>query len=205
MPEPWNHNIHYTQWVLGQVPKPCYVALDVGCGDGFLAAKLADVCTRVIALEKSPEMILRARNRVAGLPNVQIVEGDFLEYPLEPESFDLVTSVAALHHMPLERAIARVVSCLRPGGVFTVVGLARNAAPGAWGWSPVDYVWAVIGVAFDRFQRVRVKPWDSGAPVRDPDLTYSEIKNRIRPALPGVVFTRRLLFRYTLSWRKPGR
>jgi hypothetical protein len=41
------------------------------------------------------------------------------------------------------------------------------------------------------------------APIRDPDETLAEIGRTIRGGLPDAVLTRRLLFRYSLLWRKP--
>jgi hypothetical protein len=37
----WNHNLHYQPVILNAVPPGCQTALDVGCGDGLLAARLA--------------------------------------------------------------------------------------------------------------------------------------------------------------------
>jgi len=37
----WNHNVHYQPVILNAVPPGCRTALDVGCGDGLLAARLA--------------------------------------------------------------------------------------------------------------------------------------------------------------------
>jgi 2-polyprenyl-3-methyl-5-hydroxy-6-metoxy-1,4-benzoquinol methylase len=38
--EPWNVNIHYDATLAGCVPATARSVLDVGCGDGFLAARL---------------------------------------------------------------------------------------------------------------------------------------------------------------------
>ena len=34
----WNHNVHYQPVILRAVPPGCGAALEVGCGDGLLAA-----------------------------------------------------------------------------------------------------------------------------------------------------------------------
>lgn len=41
MDEPWNANIHYDRRLDACVPETARSVLDVGCGDGFLAARLA--------------------------------------------------------------------------------------------------------------------------------------------------------------------
>ena len=57
---------------------------------------------------------------------VEYVNGDFLTYDLRPESFDVIVSVAALHHMNPAAALSRMRQLLRPGGTLAVVGLARS-------------------------------------------------------------------------------
>jgi hypothetical protein len=37
----WNHNVHYQPVILRAVPPGCGAALEVGCGDGLLASRLA--------------------------------------------------------------------------------------------------------------------------------------------------------------------
>ncbi len=69
--------------------------------------------------------------RVAG--DVKYVEGDALAHEFESASFDLITAVASLDHMPADRTLIHLRSLLRPGGVV-VIGLARSS-PGDW---PLD-------------------------------------------------------------------
>ena len=42
----WNHNVHYQPVILKAVPADCGAALEVGCGDGLLARRLAERCRR---------------------------------------------------------------------------------------------------------------------------------------------------------------
>ncbi|MDX2682616.1 class I SAM-dependent methyltransferase [Streptomyces sp. NY05-11A] len=52
--------------------------MDVGCGDGLLARKLAGRAKHVTGIDMSPDMIARARAFAAGDPRLTFVEGDFL-------------------------------------------------------------------------------------------------------------------------------
>ncbi len=54
----WNHNIHFHNYLLSQVPKKNNRVLDVGCGSGLLAWKIAKISDRVDAID-SDEMILK--------------------------------------------------------------------------------------------------------------------------------------------------
>ncbi|MET8245641.1 class I SAM-dependent methyltransferase [Streptomyces sp. NPDC005202] len=94
----WNHNVHYHPVVLAAVPDGCRTALDVGCGDGLPARKLAARADAVTAVDRSPEMIRLARRCVHG--NVTFLEADFLDDPRLPDGgYDFVSAVAVVHHM----------------------------------------------------------------------------------------------------------
>lgn len=204
MAEPWNHNLHYHPLLLERMPVPCDEALDVGCGDGILTVKLAERATHVTGIDRSHEMIAKAVQRVANLRNVTLVEDDLLAGSLPENRFDFIVAVAVIHHMALDRAVGQMVQQLRPGGTLAILGLARNGAPGAWGPSPRDYLWIPPALLFNWFQRIRFCSWDPGAPIVEPEMTYAEITQQASVLLPAAELTRRLLFRYTLFWRKPG-
>lgn len=107
------------RFILDQCP-PCR-ALDVGCGTGVLASRLADAGYTMTGVDPSPGMltILRART-----PAVVAVEGSGAALPFDADAFDLVLSVATFHHIadPAEvrRALAEMVRVTRPGGRILV-------------------------------------------------------------------------------------
>lgn len=92
--------------------------LDVGCGDGVLATRLAQDGARVTGLDASPDMIAAARRqtKAAGV-EVDLVEGNAGDLPFPARHFDCVVSVATLcfvdHPRPTIREMVRV---LKPGG-----------------------------------------------------------------------------------------
>src|SRR5439155_16882770 len=95
----YNHNKHYTDLLLRQVPSGCRNALDVGCGDGGFARHLADqFSVPVTGIDRDRAMIERARAE-AGDRLIRFAEADFLRYPFD-EQFDFITATASLHHMP---------------------------------------------------------------------------------------------------------
>lgn len=194
----WNHNVHYHPLVLAAVPTGCRRALDVGCGDGRLARELAAVVPEVTAIDLHLPSLETAR-ATAG-PEVDYVHGDVLTHPFPRESFDLVTSIAALHHLDMAAGLERLSELLRPGGVLVVVGLARSRP-----WRPPDLVQAVAGVVSDRWHRRRRGYWEHGAPqVWPPPETYASARRTARRVLPGVRYRRHALFRYSLTWTRPS-
>ncbi len=59
----WSHNARYERWLVRQVPRGTGRVLDVGCGAGRLACALAERAGHVDALDLSPVMVQRARQR----------------------------------------------------------------------------------------------------------------------------------------------
>jgi SAM-dependent methyltransferase len=87
--------------------------LDLGCGDGVLAAKMAAMGACVTGIDSSPDQVAAARAR--GI-DARVMDGERLEFA---EAFDAVFSNAALHWMPRpDRVLAGVWRALRPGGRF---------------------------------------------------------------------------------------
>jgi SAM-dependent methyltransferase len=121
----WNHNVHYQPVILGEVPPGCESAIDVGCGDGVLAARGA----AVTGIDLDERMIGLARSRV---PDATFLAGDFLTYPFRDDSFGFACANTALHHMDFAAALAKLARILRPGGRLAVVGVAAHGSPADW-------------------------------------------------------------------------
>ncbi len=101
--------------------------LDVGCGDGALAADLARRGATVTGLDPDPTMIAAARNRVeAGGMQLRFVEGNAERLPFEDATFDCVVAVAMLCFVEhAERAVAEMARVLKPGGRLVIGELGR--------------------------------------------------------------------------------
>lgn len=191
----WNHNLRYHRWVLDAVPARCTRALDVGCGEGILTRQLRLRVPEVTGIDLDEPSLERARTHSA---DVGYVHGDFLTHDFEPASFDLVASVATLHHVDAEGALHRMRALLRPGGVLAVVGLAR---PG----SPADLALLTAGRAASLVARARRGYWEHSAPlVWPPPESYRSMRRIASTTLPGAQLRRRLYLRYSLLWRKPA-
>ena len=196
----WNHNVHYQPVILRAVPPRCGAALDVGCGDGMLACRLAERCTEVTGIDRDDRMIALARERAqaqAHPGHVTFVAADFLAYPLADASLDFVCANTSLHHMDFAAALTTMARVLRPGGRLAVIGLASDC-------SPADFVASAAGVPVNLVYRAVYHEGNSGAPIKDPDMTWGQVRATAKTLLPGVRYRRHLLWRYSLLWRKPG-
>jgi SAM-dependent methyltransferase len=205
----WDHNAYYHRLLLDQLPQPCHRVLDIGCGAGSFATRLAHRVEHVDAVDRSAAMIDMARQRTAD--NVNCVLADVLTDPLPADVYDAIFSISALHHMPLQEALLRFAALLRPGGVLAVVALPRRdlrrevhteiaAALGH----------RLLGAAFATARSVGGSDWfakddaHTAMPVvMDPPLTTREVARQAGAVLPGVQVRRLVFWRYLLRWEKP--
>ncbi|MEM2001675.1 MAG: class I SAM-dependent methyltransferase [Candidatus Methanomethylicaceae archaeon] len=116
--------------------------LDLGCGAGHHAMKLAQSGARVYAVDLSAGMVREARRRVkiTGLEDrVTVMEMSAEELGFADEFFDVVFGHSVLHHTDLASTRQQVYRVLRRGGkgVFVeplahnpVINLFRRLTPG---------------------------------------------------------------------------
>jgi SAM-dependent methyltransferase len=98
--------------------------LDVGCGTGDDLRALAELVGptgRVVGVERSAEMLARARERTRGLPvDVRLGDAQRLDFP--DSSFDGCRADRVFQHLPDPRqAMRELVRVARPGGRVAVV------------------------------------------------------------------------------------
>jgi SAM-dependent methyltransferase len=193
----WNHNVHYGLKLLRVVPPSAKFALDVGCGEGWLVRELSRAVDHVIGVDPDEESIANARS-YGPREGVDYVVGDFLTYPFHPASFDLIASVAALHHMDEQAALRRMVELLRPSGTLAVVGLGRSRLP-------ADLAWELAGAAATRVHKLTKSYWETPGPkVWPPPHSYGELRRMSGVVLPGRRFQRQAMWRYIITWSKPA-
>lgn len=108
--------------------------LDLGCGTGQLARRLADHDLEVVAVDLSPAMVARARAR-----GVTAIVADLDTLPFAAASFDGALAFNALLHTRRERlpaVYAAIRRVLAPRAVLTVVtwGGVTRQEPWAGDW-----------------------------------------------------------------------
>lgn len=191
----WNHNIHYHRLVLDAVGPGARTALDVGTGNGLLAADLHAVVPDVTAIDRDAGVLGSARGVD---PGVRWVQGDVMTHRFEPGSFDVVASVATVHHLPdLAGTLRRFADLTSPGGVVAVVGIGRISRPR-------DVLLHLAGAVQHRYLTSRNGYWEHSAPtVWPPPHTYTEVRRTARAVLPGVRWRQLPMWRYALVWTKP--
>ncbi|MFF3851198.1 methyltransferase domain-containing protein [Streptomyces sp. NPDC002328] len=117
---------HYKQRLIDLLDLgPGHTALDVGCGPGSDLSALAERVGEggtVIGVDRDPAMLARARERTAGLSQVEVREGDVHALPVDPGSVDRAKIDRVLMHVarPAE-ALAQVHLATRPGALVGLV------------------------------------------------------------------------------------
>jgi SAM-dependent methyltransferase len=208
---PWSHNDHFHAWILGNLPARRRTAVDVGCGTGVLAGKLATHFTYVTGIDRDEGMVAAATARVGHIPQVSIRRCSLAEFtPAAADGgADLITMVAVLHHLDLDDALARIPGLLAPGGRLLVVGLARPNSLADLAFDVVSGAANPVMGVMKHPRPVRLPERAEGGhpvmPMKDPGTTLAEITTAARARLPGSTVRRRLFFRYTLRWDKPQR
>jgi len=188
----WNHNTAYHPWLLDIAAQRAGDVLDVGCGDGLLAQRLAPVSRTVTAIDPDPSSVQRAGERLGSLSGVQVREVAFDTFDPGSQRFDLITFVASLHHMDTRDALVRARGMVNPGGTIAVVGLSANKTVRDWIWSALCLPAVRIG------SRRHSEVADIGVAVADPRESLDEIRRVAGDVLPGAEIRRALYYRYLL-------
>jgi SAM-dependent methyltransferase len=112
--------------------KPGEVAVDLGCGTGYLSRRLSPLVGprgRVMAVDIQPEMLDLLTNRMSriGITNVVPVLGSVQDPHLAPASVDLVVMVDVYHEFshPYEMTAA-LCRALKPGGRLVFVEFRKE-------------------------------------------------------------------------------
>lgn len=104
--------------------------LDFGGGTGLLALPLAKQAKSVILVDISEKMLEQARLKAEqqDIKNIQFLEQDLLEKPLEKE-FDLIVVCRVLHHMPdLNAALSLFHQHLKADGQLLLADFTKTEA-----------------------------------------------------------------------------
>jgi SAM-dependent methyltransferase len=208
----WDHNSYYHERLLRALPARCGRVLDVGCGVGEFAARLAERADRVDALDRSPVMIAEAERTVPA--NVTCLLGDGATADLPAGAYDAVTSISALHHMDLPVVLPRLAAALRPGGLLIAVALHRLEIPRGLPAEGVSVFGnnarRVVLLCLPAGRQYRREMYRRHAaqpemPMVNPELPLREVRAQAAAALPGSRVRWLVHWRYELTWRKPGR
>jgi len=112
--------------------------LDLGCGDGNHLSYLAPLTRSLWASDHDLRRLLRAQKRA---PGADLFLADIFNYPVLPDSFEVVFCNHVLEHLEKDgQALGVIHRILKPGGLL-VLGVPNEGA----GWWRLAY-WLEPGV-----------------------------------------------------------
>ncbi|MDY6782333.1 MAG: class I SAM-dependent methyltransferase [Cyanobacteriota bacterium] len=194
----WNHNAHFHRYLLRQLPEQVHRILDVGCGLGVFARKLAERAEFVDAIDVDSVVLTEASSRNIA-PNIHSQQAGFLETDFPKASYDAIAFIASLHHMDLEMALEKAKVLLRPSGKLLVLGLYREE-------TPIDYLYSAISVPLNLIylngHRTSTPSPTTPISTLSPRLSLEQIEAVAKTLIPGFRLQRHLLWRYSLIWQK---
>lgn len=109
---------------------PRVIVADLGCGEGYLTVEASRWASRVIAVDRSPEVLKRARALAARrrVTNILWKRGTLEKLPVGDDTVDIVLLSQALHHAEdPSRVMHEAVRILVPGGRTLVLDLREHA------------------------------------------------------------------------------
>jgi len=131
------------EWINGLVPLQGKKVLDVGCGGGILTDAMARTGAQALGIDLATKSLKVAQLHAleAQTPNVQYREVAVEALAAEqPESFDVVTCMEMLEHVPDPSSIVRACAQLvKPGGHVFFSTLNRNAK---------SFLFAIVGAEY---------------------------------------------------------
>lgn len=204
--EGWTANNHYHNSLLKHVPRNCENALEIGCGTGAFARRLATTSKRVVALDLSPEMIRSAQSRSTQHPNLEFQLADAMTWDFPQAHFDFICSIATLHHTEQRPLLTKMRDALKPHGVLVVLDLVESRGMFE---RVIDAAGFGVSGALRLLHNGRLNPppevrkaWEQHGQ-HDSYLSIRDVRALADDILPGAKVSRCLLWRYELVYRKP--
>ena len=201
----WDQNRFYQNLILKFVPKACRNALDIGCGTGEFTRLLSKRARRVVGIDISEKMIQQAIERNFAV-NIVYQTADFEKFETK-ERFDLIISIAALHHLELEAALKKTESLLAQNGVLVILDLyERKGLAGRL----LDILARLLNTIFLKIKRrkkllsqAETDAWIAHKHI-DKYLDFGELKRIYSRQFKNFKIKRLLFWRYLLVYKKPA-
>jgi SAM-dependent methyltransferase len=154
------------RWVVG----------DLGCGTGHVASALALFVARVIAVDRSGEMLQAARRRVRDMSNVEVKRGELEALPIADGELDAATLLLVLHHVAdPAAALSEAARVLKPEGRLLIADMLphdreeyRQQMGHVWLGFSGDHLRGLLTAA--GFDRIRIVPLPAQAAAKGPAL-----------------------------------
>ena len=181
--------------------------LDVGCGGGLLSEAMARLGAKVTAIDLAEDLV-----KVATLHSLESgVQVDYRVQSVEalaaerPGSYDIVTCMEMLEHVPDPAAILKAcATLLKPGGSLFVSTLNRTPAAFALAIVGAEYVARLLPRGTHQYASF-IRPSELGGWLRAADLQLDDVSGLMyEPWRNGARLIPRTDVNYVAWARKPA-
>lgn len=166
-------------WIDGQCPLQGKSALDVGCGGGILADSMARKGANVLGIDLANKSLRVAELHAmeAGTENIAYQEIAVEDLAAQrPESFDVVTCMEMLEHVPDPASVVNALGRLvKPGGWVFLSTLNRNAKSFLLAIVGAEYVLRMLPAGTHEYARF-IRPSELAQMCRDAGLEVQGAK-----------------------------
>jgi len=151
--------------------KPNATVLDVACGPGTLALRLAHLANKIHGIDFSASMLAVFKNKIAqaGHQHIELHCGDAQTLPYADETFDAAFSLFGLMFFPdRQQGLAEIYRTLKPGGSIAITS-----------WTPADES-PVMQIMFGALRAMRPElpqPQRAIATLENPDVFKQEMQD----------------------------
>ena len=166
--------------------------LDVGAGTGQATQGWIAAGCRVLTLEPGESLSHLLQKHTQSSDRCQVFTGKFEQWPLVPESFDIVSSATAFHWVDPAVGYRKAFDALKPGGVFapfwvmlptttSAVEQACRAVFQEWVPSLIESHFGDCPNDIEPFQQQGVAEMLEYAPFQHTSLRRFECEQRLMP------------------------
>jgi ubiquinone/menaquinone biosynthesis C-methylase UbiE len=167
----------HRSWIDDQGLRAGDRVLEVGCATGALTAYLADIGYQVTGLDRSDDMIRRARNDHPGL---DLLVGDATSLPHDSGVFDAVVAASVVNVVPdAELVMSEMKRVCVPGGTISVLVPSTD-------FTDVDFDGLIATLDLTGFSAAALTKWHRSAPKMSPSKVASLFRGAgLEPAKPA--------------------
>ncbi len=195
-------------WIAGQCRLPDSRVVDIGCGGGILADAMARRGAKVLGIDLAdkPLKVAKLHAMEAQTPSIEyrLVSAEALAAE-QPASFDVVTCMEMLEHVPEPASVVQACAALvKPGGMVFFSTLNRNPKSMLFAIVGAEYLLNLLPKGTHEYARF-IKPSELAAWCRDAGLDVSAMRGMsYNPLTRRYALNDDTSVNYLLSCRKPA-